>query len=331
MKHTISSLFVCAYASVLSTNAAVANDFFPAAQSAKYQYVMAPARGTETQTATVQQIDSYGSNWVKFDHFLGLQNVWVWRSPNSEAIYVWDSEQGKAIKLVDFSDPAGSRYTLNLSPSMSPMANCMQEAILESVKPLDVLADGKHHDVVTVRFQGSCRDGGIESASFARGIGLVGWSEITFMGANHYALIDATIDGEDVFDLAGLKAEFTLPTPVAATDLQPGVVPVYVSLSNPTDKAITWTFPSSQMFDIVIYNQAGEVVQQWAANKRFAQALTDLTIAPGETKKLGDIVALRDMNGRNLPAGQYRITIEIKGSPIDPQTPRLRYEAVINL
>lgn len=332
MKKTLSSLLFCASASLLTAQQALANEFFPVASEAKYQYVMIPASGVETRTATMQQIDTYGSNWVKYDNFLGLQNVWVWRSPTSQAIYVWDSEQGKAVKLVDFSDPAGTRYQLNLSPSMSGLAACMQEAVLDSVKPQDVLADGKKHDVITVRFEGGCRDGGIEKALFARDLGLVGWSEITLMGANQYQLIDAEINGADVFDLAGLKAEFLLPQqPVARSEVHPGLVPVYVTLTNPTDETITWTFPSSQMFDIVIRNAAGDVVQQWSANKRFAQVITNLAVAPHETVKLGDLVVLRDMNGNNLPSGEYTVTIEVKGSPIQPQTNRLRFEATLNL
>ena len=62
---------------------------------------------------------------------------------------------------------------------------------------------------------------------------------------------------------------------------------------------VTLTFPSGQRYDLRIWNDRGQIVYTWSADKLFAQVLTTEKVGPGE--RTFAFVA----NVPNLPAGRY--------------------------
>ena len=75
-----------------------------------------------------------------------------------------------------------------------------------------------------------------------------------------------------------------------------------LQVSNATDQAVTLTFPSGQSYDFQVRDGA-ETVWSWSADRSFIQAVRTETLAPGETRRHGEIwrpaAALR---GRTLTA-----------------------------
>jgi len=62
-------------------------------------------------------------------------------------------------------------------------------------------------------------------------------------------------------------------------------ITLVVKIRNTTDSEQTLTLPSSQDHDCTVSEQDGEEIWKWSGGRMFAQALTEMTFAPGEEKR----------------------------------------------
>ena len=69
----------------------------------------------------------------------------------------------------------------------------------------------------------------------------------------------------------------------------------------------TLRFSSGQHYDFVVAS-GGQEVWRWSADKAFIQALTSLTLAPGEKKTFTETWRQADNEGQQVPAGEYEVT-----------------------
>ena len=76
------------------------------------------------------------------------------------------------------------------------------------------------------------------------------------------------------------------------------------SVINNGQAPVTLQFSSSQKYDIEV-RRGGQPVWHWAADRMFTQALTSLTLAPGERKSFSESWKQQDDSGRPVPAGEY--------------------------
>ena len=77
-----------------------------------------------------------------------------------------------------------------------------------------------------------------------------------------------------------------------------------LTVTNPARAAITLQFSSSQHYDFEV-RHAGQTVWRWSASRMFAQALTSLTIGPGERRVFAESWNQQDNSGQTVPAGTY--------------------------
>src|SRR5439155_14861240 len=101
----------------------------------------------------------------------------------------------------------------------------------------------------------------------------------------------------------------------------PAGAPVALSLTvtNPGNAPVTLQFSSGQKYDFEV-RRAGQVVWRWAADRMFTQALTSLTLAPGERKVFTETWKQVDNNGHAVPAGSYEATAML--TTMDKPQPR---------
>ena len=83
------------------------------------------------------------------------------------------------------------------------------------------------------------------------------------------------------------------------------VLNIQFTLSNPTAEEKTITYPSGQTFDYQIFNEAGENVYTWSANKSFIQALSEVSLAADEDIVYEDQFDYKNMSGEAFGAGTY--------------------------
>jgi len=88
-------------------------------------------------------------------------------------------------------------------------------------------------------------------------------------------------------------------------------VDVSMTLKNNTTQSITYSFSSSQTFDIFIKDSFGNILSQWSRDLFFLQALSNITIPPGGSEKFGGSVELTTKDGLIINPGDYVLSIEL--------------------
>lgn len=87
-----------------------------------------------------------------------------------------------------------------------------------------------------------------------------------------------------------------------------------LAVDNPSETAVTATFPSAQVYDVAVL--AGETeVWRWSAGYAFAAALTERSFPPGLTLLGREAWDWRDADGALLPPGTYRVIGSLASAP----------------
>lgn len=99
---------------------------------------------------------------------------------------------------------------------------------------------------------------------------------------------------------------------------------VELSVTNDTARAITIPFSSGQHFDVEVL-QNNRVVWNWAHGRVFAQALSEISLQPGEKKSYSVRWDFTDNSGRKVAPGQYTVrgilmSSEGRRQPVAEQT-----------
>ena len=84
----------------------------------------------------------------------------------------------------------------------------------------------------------------------------------------------------------GASRDGALMEGVAATvevKLQGDSVRMLLHVTNTGEDPLEFTFPSSQRYDFVVRDEAGEAVWRWSDGMAFTQAISRATLSPGET------------------------------------------------
>jgi hypothetical protein len=152
--------------------------------------------------------------------------------------------------------------------------------------------------VVEVRYgPGVCADAGIEKELYIPFVGLVQRTVTTIAGPVTYDLVYARIG--DVTVVTGQETSFTVALDSSSYEVlsRPRV---RMALRHKADQPLKLEFLSGQEFDIVIWNQRGERVYVWSADKLFPQVVHTIEVL-GER----NWTALANLN--NLPPGTYTL------------------------
>lgn len=88
-------------------------------------------------------------------------------------------------------------------------------------------------------------------------------------------------------------------------------VRVTFRITNPTGKAVTYNFATSQKYDITVQNSAGVVLWDWAQGRMFSQNLTAVTINSHSSQVFLALWNEHDQKGRSVPSGAYTITAKL--------------------
>lgn len=258
-------------------------------------------RGVET----VSEIVNTYNDWKQYSNYLGKTEQWVWSSENSQNVY-WYDVDGNYQLLVNFSDPVGTEYNVNVD-------GCTNKAVLTSKNVSTSVAAGQFDNAIRLTFSGLCADGGMLEAVFAPGVGLVSYAEQSIAGPVVSEMVSGTVQEVTYPMFSGIEMRAEFPAGRIMSNEQ-NKVSAYITLENRSSREETFTFPSSQLFDIEIIDAKGEVVNVWSANKRFMMAIQEVKIPAGGSQRFGGAIELRNFEGQTLDVGSYRVRIVLKGS-----------------
>lgn len=79
-----------------------------------------------------------------------------------------------------------------------------------------------------------------------------------------------------------------------------------LTVTNPTSRTIVLPFNSGQQFDVEVL-QEGQVIWNWAHDRSFTQALSEMTMRPGDKQSYAARWNFLDNDGRRVPPGRYTV------------------------
>ncbi len=159
---------------LLRTATASANPYLPTSDGESWTYVS--DRGDVVESKIVPG----SGGWTHFSQFLNLKDQWVWTNAKNHTIYLW---VGLGFRpLVNLSSMATGPTSIDVgcTPAMAQ--------IDPSTTTLAVPA-GWFADVIRLRVTAPCPDVGVTDISFAKGVGIIQWSENTFFGNVTYKMV----------------------------------------------------------------------------------------------------------------------------------------------
>lgn len=255
------------------------------------------------QSKTIALSDRFGSQWKKVSNYLGKEAMWLKTSANSISTL---SQHGNPVKLINFNDGIGTNYSVDLD-------TCTQSATIAAKSQSITTLAATFDSVVRVDFNGYCNDAGLISAWFSHDVGLIKWTEQTIADVVDYELEYAKLAGMNYPAYEGIEVSANFPAePIMLNETDR--VEAYITLSNQTSEPIELTFNSGQLFDIYLYDSNDQLVNQWSNGRMFTQAFQTIILEPGQNKRFGDSLELKDMSGNKLDIGSYRLKIEVKTS-----------------
>jgi hypothetical protein len=110
----------------------------------------------------------------------------------------------------------------------------------------------------------------------------------------------------------GLEVTVSVDQPEVFTrfsrnDFKPPTIRMILRVYNSSDRPITLPFASGQEFDFMIFDENNQLVWRWSEGKFFIMILTELTLAPGESKTFDASRVFVDKEGEPMPEGVYTV------------------------
>jgi hypothetical protein len=281
------------------TGAAKANDFFPYQEN---DFVTFQASNGGEREMSVQRTQGA---WTQLAGFLGLGQQWVYSEEDDNRLWVYNAETGYGELLVDLDGVPGMSFD-------SPLGVCQNSAIIDDRELTITTPAGRFEGVVRVDFSGNCADAGLGSVWFAPQVGVVRYTEQSIVGPVTFELSGASL-GDTLLPASNevsVAASFPVGRVFAA---ERGSMKVGLTVANEGSQAMELMFPSSQRFDVLIFDANDRLVRQWSANKRFTQAVEYVSIAPGASRFFGTDITLTTDTGATLDVGTYIMRIELTG------------------
>lgn len=103
--------------------------------------------------------------------------------------------------------------------------------------------------------------------------------------------------------------------------LPPPKVPVRLTARNQSAHDLEWETPTSQSFEITIFDADGAPVSRWSRGKTFTQAFERRVLPAGAHLTAEGQIELVDDDGRLLEPGPYTIEMEVLGIGVSASAP----------
>jgi hypothetical protein len=257
-----------------------------------------PQESTAFKTVWVEAEEPLDSDKVGYFkvHYFG-RTVYLRSQPNSW-LMSFNADTGTGETWLNLGAPEGSSFDTHID-------ECSQRGLIESRRAEVTTPVGAFTDVVQVKFQGRCLDAGTAQEFYAPGVGPVVHEETMIAGTQRYEL---------VFFRPGSPGALAQQRSFAISLDAPrysvgGNLFVWLTLQSTHPDPVLLHFPTGQRFELKIFNEAGDVMYVWSADKRFSAEGHDETFGRG----LLTDSALIPLGA--IPPGRYRIQGYLTTSP----------------
>jgi hypothetical protein len=263
-------------------------DYFPLQVGNSWVYKTSLGRTNRVQTVSVDAIENVdGRDYYRVDFFGSSVLV---RPGDNRSLLSYDAGAKRERLWLPFGAPEGQ-------PTESEFDSCSRSATVRSRSANVKGPIGEFNNALQLTYTPVCADAGVTTQFFLPYIGLVQQESTSFAGPQRYELIYSRTGFTNV-DAGQIGFTMALDSNSYKAGQDAEIV-VRLTLRNSNREPITLVFPSGQSFDLKIYNERGEIVYTWSADKLFIQAFRTEKLGPGERSW-----ALTAPIGQ-LPPGRY--------------------------
>lgn len=273
-------------------------DYFPLQPGNQWIYRLGgtfsgPTFGT-TLTLEILRSGEFNGRTYSLLHGLPQRDYWL-RSDADGSVLSYDPDQNKESVWYLFQSPEGQVYETTLP-------YCCGRAAVRSTSAKYDGPLGTFDSALEMTYPGVFQVGLVRDL-FLPYIGMV-YRDQNTGGPSHatYDLIYARIAGVTV--VSEKEVAFGVSLDRTVYDSAATKMTVRITLRNTQDQPLTLMFGSGQIYEIVLKNEAGDIVYRWSDGKVFTQALISQSFGPGE-KNYAVIVPLVDKAGKPLASGKY--------------------------
>ena len=194
------NLLIAALLLVGTTGVASANDYISENPNDWFRFT-----NKQTGQDTRAEIQNDLGGWRLWSQFGGLGSTWVYTTDSHDWFWLWN---GQTYTLINnLSGNVGQSRTIDMGPCLSGAS-----ATITNRGSLTTPV-GTFNDCTELRFTGgNCADAGTTSIWFAKGVGVVQWSEQSFMGEQTWELTGAQVDGRNYTNQPATPTTPSLPT-----------------------------------------------------------------------------------------------------------------------
>jgi hypothetical protein len=280
---TVSLFFAAAALSFTATP-----DYFPLQSGNSWVY-----RGTERWfNATPETVEVQGTEHFRDrDYFrVSFFGRTLFLRATETGINVFNTTTGQEQTWIQFDAPEGQSFPVEIE-------SCTRAAKIESKAAKVKTAAGEWDNAISFSFEPSCADAGITAMYFVPGVGPVVYQTTSIAGPVRWELMYSRA-GSTAAEAPQVGFTVALDAPVYKA-AETVTLLVRLTLRNTHPQPVTLNFPSGQRYDLRIWNDKGQVVYAWSANKLFIQVVSSENVGPGER------TFAFPANVTNLPAGRY--------------------------
>lgn len=224
----------------------------------------------EPVTIEVQGTERFRDRDYSRVSFLGRT---IYLRATDAGIVSFNAASGEENPWLPFDGAVGVSRPVDIEP-------CTKAAKVESRDAKVTTPSGEWGNALQFSFEQSCADAGITTMYFVPDVGPVAYETTTIAGPVRWELIYAR-SGSTVAEAPHLGFTVALDSPVYKKPDATSML-VRLTLRNTSPAPVTLVFTSSQSYDLRIWNDKGESVYVWSADKSFAQVLRREPLSGGE-------------------------------------------------
>jgi hypothetical protein len=265
---------------------AAAPEYFPIQNGNSWAYKSnSRLAGGRTQTIDVEAIQSFRNQDFFRVRFLGRT---IHLRPTDSGINIFNTAAGAESIWLPFDSAEGQSVPVETE-------QCVRAAKIESRAAKVKTPVGEWDNALHITFEQSCADAGLTQMYLVPNVGIVSFETSSIAGPVRYDLIYLRA-GATAAEASQTAFTVALDAPVYKAG---DSVDLLIRLTLRSNEPVTLTFPSGQRYDLRLWNDKGEIVYAWSADKLFTQEFSTERVGPGE--RTFAFVA----NVPNLAAGRY--------------------------
>jgi hypothetical protein len=261
-------------------------EYFPLQNGSSWVFKSTSRFARSPQSVEVQGADKLRERDYARVSFFGRT---VYLRADNNRIVAFNTEAGQERTWLDFGAEVGASVPVDID-------QCVRAARIESKAAKIKTEAGEWDNAVQFAFEPSCADAGITTMYFVPGVGPVVYETTSIAGPVRWEL-HYTRAGSNAAEAAQVAFTVSVDAPTYKAGESVDIL-VRLTLRNTHQQPLTLIFPSSQRYDVRIWNDQGQIVYVWSADKLFAQALVTEMIQGERTFAFTATVP-------NLAAGRY--------------------------